>query len=216
MHKLFHLSGFLVAIYYKIKAWNRKRLALRRLKNIESQSSQNIVKVNCAILDFENKFNYYSYTFTRKLNHFNHWQIYAYTNHKNQTEKDYDKVILQLDSTIQNLFYSKEYITAISNETQNKLTNVVVNSIDINTQYKNKIIQESIDKDMLDNIFDAPPSYIQSNINNLCDDIHQLSESEIEQQKMINNILEKLHNHYYYKKKFKNHPHIPQYIYTVN
>lgn len=216
MHKLFHLSGFLVAIYYKIKAWNRKRLALRRLKKIESQSSQTIVKVNCAILDFENKFNYYSDTFTRKLNHFNHWQIYAYTNHINQTENEYDKVILQLDSTIQNLFYSKDHISTIGNQTQNELKNIFGNSIDSNTQHKNKIIQESIDKEMLHDIFDAPPSYIRSNINKLCDDIHQLSESEIEQQKMINNILEKLHNHYYYKKKYKNHPHIPQYIYTVN
>lgn len=216
MHKLFHLSGFLVAIYYKIKAWNRKRLAMRRLKKIESQSSQTIVKVNCAILDFENKFNYYSDTFTRKLNHFNHWQIYAYTNHMNQTEKEYDKVKKQMDSTIENLFYSKEQMTTIGNQTQNELKNVVVNSIDSNTPHKNKIIQESIDRKMLDDIFDAPPSYIRSNINNLCDDIHQLTESEIEQQKMINNILEKLHNHLYFKKKYKNHPHIPQYIYTVN
>jgi hypothetical protein len=221
MNKLFKLSGFIVAIYYKIKTWNRKRLLLRKLNKMQDKSSKEIIRVNISLHNFENNFNTYSDVFMNRINIFGRWQMKIMHNHISETKKNYDDFIKnELESTITNLYDSKYFIAQKNKELSNDMNNIFNGVICNNTKQKENIINESINLELLDEIFNCH-QHLNDNISKLSNEIETSYDFEMDQEKKINYILTKLEKLNYLKKQ---NYHISdnlsikktQYIYTLS
>lgn len=218
MNKIFNLSGFIIAIYYKIKTWNRKRLLLRKLNKMQDESSKQIVRVNISLHNFEYNFNTYSDIFINRINLFDRWQINKMQEHISETKKNYDEFIKnELQSTITNLYDSKYFITQKNKELSNDMNNIYNLYVSNNTKHKENIINESINLELLDEIFNCH-AHVSDNLSRLYNEVEHISCSEIEQEKKINYILTKLEQLNYFKKKNINNLSLkkPQYIYTLS
>lgn len=221
MNKIFNLSGFIIAIYFKIKTWNRKRLLLRKLKKMQDQSSKEIIRANIALHNFENNFNIYSDVFMNRINLFDQWQINAMQKHTLETKKNYNEFIKnELQSTINNLYDSKYFIAQKNKQLSNDMNHIYNLNLSKNTKHKENIIKESMNLELLDEIFNCH-EHVSDNLSRLSTEIEHISCLEMDQENKINYILTKLEKLNYLKKKnYHVSDNLPikktQYIYTLS